>query len=330
MADQTFNMTPFETSTLTDAINQTKFAGGGVISRLGLFDESGIATTSATVDFQDNALVLLPTIPRGGVATVHTDSSRSVITIDAVHIPTRSTLYADAIQDRREFGTTNLDSVSAVLNRRLVSMKANIDLTTEYHAYGAIKGQMLDADGAVLLDMFAAFGIAQQTLAMDLGSTSKLLLNTSITAERMSEDALGGATPASFVALCAPDFMDAIRSNSSYVNDLKYQAPNDLFKDFRNGISIGNVTYIECRSSPGLPRRIEAGSAYLVPMGIPGLLLRKFAPAPYMDTVNTPGLPYYAKSEALAFDKGVSIEANSNPISFCTRPSSIVKLLKAA
>jgi Phage major capsid protein E len=321
-----FSMAPFESSTLTDAINKTKYAGNGVISRLGLFEESGIATTSAAIDFEDNALVLLPTAPRGGVSTPHLDSTRSLVTIDAVHIPTRTTLLADQIQDKREFGGTGLDQVQTVLNRRLLAMRANMDLTTEYHAYGAIKGQVLDVDGSILADMYAAFGIVQQTLAMDLTSTTKLLLNTVITAERMSEDQLGGATPTSFVALAAPDFMDALRANPSYVNDLKYQEPNNLFKDFRNAISVGNVTFVECRSTPGLPRRIPAGEAYLVPIGIQGLLLRKFAPAPYLDAVNSPGLPYYAKSEALPFDKGVMIEANSNPISFCTRPGSIIKL----
>jgi hypothetical protein len=50
-----FNMAPFESNTITDAINKTKYAGNGVISRAGLFDESGIATTSAVIDFEDNA-----------------------------------------------------------------------------------------------------------------------------------------------------------------------------------------------------------------------------------------------------------------------------------
>jgi hypothetical protein len=64
----------------------------------------------------------------------------------------------------------------------------------------------------------------------------------------------------------------------------------------------------------------------MVPSGVSDLFVTNYAPADYMETVNTNGLPYYAKQEVMRMDKGVEIESQSNPISICTRPRSIIKL----
>jgi hypothetical protein len=45
-----------------------------------------------------------------------------------------------------------------------------------------------------------------------------------------------------------------------------------------------------------------------------------------METVNTIGLPYYAKQEELRMGKGIDLESQSNPISICTRPRAVIKL----
>jgi hypothetical protein len=58
----------------------------------------------------------------------------------------------------------------------------------------------------------------------------------------------------------------------------------------------------------------------------PELLITRFAPADYIETVNTLGLPYYAKQEIMPFGKGVALEAQSNPIHLPTRPAAIVRL----
>ena len=327
MADNIFSEAFGDSSELTAAINKSKF-NPGTLARLGLFTESGISSTTATIDVADEALTLLPTAPRGGVATVHRDRETGGITVSAVHIPTRATVLADPVQNRREHGGVGLDSPEQVRTRILASMRTNLELTIEHHRYGAIKGQIVDTDGSVLMDTYAAFGIAQTVVNMDFASTTKLLLNTVISAERESERALGGNTPTGFICLSSPDFMDALRANLSYDNALKYAAPSDLLKDYRNGIQIGDTFFIEVRSTPGLPARIPAGEAYLVPQGISDLLVTRYAPGDYVSTVNSPGLPLYVMSEEMPMGKGYYLEGQSNPINLCTRPGSIIKLLK--
>jgi len=45
-----------------------------------------------------------------------------------------------------------------------------------------------------------------------------------------------------------------------------------------------------------------------------------------METVNTLGVPYYAKQEPRRMGKGIDLEAQSNPITLCTKPRAIIKL----
>lgn len=66
--------------------------------------------------------------------------------------------------------------------------------------------------------------------------------------------------------------------------------------------------------------------ALLVPEGVPDLYISAFAPADYMETVNTQGIPYYSKLETLPFGKGVAGEAQSNPLHLCTRPRAQIRL----
>ena len=75
---------------------------------------------------------------------------------------------------------------------------------------------------------------------------------------------------------------------------------------------------------------IPDGIAYAYPEGVPGMFQSKFAPADYMETVNTQGLPFYAKQEPMPFNKGIIGEAQSNPIHFNSLPEAVIKLSVAA
>jgi len=146
-------------------------------------------------------------------------------------------------------------------------------------------------------------------------------------ARRSSEAELGTAYAASWVAWCAPDFIDAVRAHPSIEAALAgWQGATMMTADHRSGdLVVGGVRLVE------IPNRankvyIPAGCAYLTPEGVPDLFVTHFAPADYVETVNTEGLPLYAKAELLDFDRGVSIESQSNPISICSRPRTVIKL----
>jgi hypothetical protein len=49
-----------------------------------------------------------------------------------------------------------------------------------------------------------------------------------------------------------------------------------------------------------------------------------------METVNTMGIPYYAKQERMKYDRGVELESQSNPIMLNTLPEAVIKCTVAA
>ncbi len=61
-------------------------------------------------------------------------------------------------------------------------------------------------------------------------------------------------------------------------------------------------------------------------MGVSGLFISRFAPADYIETVNTPGLPRYAKVWVPQNGKKAEIEVQTNVISLCTRPGALRRL----
>jgi len=101
---------------------------------------------------------------------------------------------------------------------------------------------------------------------------------------------------------------------------------DSLLGDRRQAFTFGGVLWVRYRGKVGGAAFVGDDEAYLVPEGVEDLFKSVYAPANYMETVNTLGVPHYAKLERLPFDKGVMGEAQSNPLHICTRPRAVIKL----
>ncbi len=322
-----FNNDAFSVSSLTKAINEQPHVPGR-IGALGLFSEEGITTTSIQIEKVGETLSLVPAGERGAPASPASGDKRTMVSFNAIHLPQRSTILADSIQNVRAFGSENeLETVQNVVNQRLAKQRRKLDATIEYQRMGAIKGLILDADGATeLVNLFTQFGVTQQTLDMDLGGATDARVK-SIAAKRLVEAALGNGTYSGLRAMCASDFFDALISDADVKAAYdRYMDGEMLRNDPRGGFFFAGVYWEEYRGTVGGTDFVGSGEAYLVPEGVPDLFVTHYAPADYMETVNTIGLPYYAKQEELRMGKGIDLESQSNPISICTRPRAIVKL----
>lgn len=326
-----FNNDPFSVVSLTKAINETKHVPSR-ISELGLFSEEGITTTNVMIEKQGNALSLVPSGSRGAPATPVTGDKRTAIPFSATHLAQVANILADEVQNVRPFGAEgDVETVQGIVNKRLTKMRRNLDATIEHHRMGAIKGQILDADGTtVLLNLFTAFGVTQQTKSMVLGTTTTKVRQKIVEAKRLIEAELGGLMYSGVRALCSPGFFDSFVGHDSVVAAYdRWQDGEFHRQDIRAGFYHGGVFWEEYRGTVGGVSFIADGEAYLLPEGVPDLFVTHYAPADYLETVNTIGLPYYAKQEELRMGKGVELEAQSNPISLCTRPRTVIKLTAA-
>ncbi len=250
------------------------------------------------------------------------------MSLPSVHLPQRATINADEVQNVRAFGSeTDEMTVQSLVNKRLVKLRRNIDTTIEWQRMGAIKGQVLDSDGSVLLDLFQTFGLTKTTKALNLNVDATKVRSVVVGAKRTMEQKLGGLEYSGIRVLCSAPFFDAFVDHPAVQRAWdNFQDRAQLQEDLRGGFKFAGVYWEEYRGNISGQSFIADGKAHMVPEGVPDLFSTTYAPADYMETVNTIGLPYYAKQELAEFNKGVEIEAQSNPITFCTRPDALIEL----
>lgn len=96
------------------------------------------------------------------------------------------------------------------------------------------------------------------------------------------------------------------------------------------GFYFAGIWWENYRGHIGSNYFIAAKNAIAFPEGCPDLFQENLAPAPFIETVNTVGLPYYAKQEPLRWNLGIEIHGQSNPLPICTRPGALIKLVQTA
>ncbi len=320
----------FSVSSLTLAINEQPYVPGR-ISQSGLFTEQGINTTTVQIEKKGEVLSLVPAAPRGAPGKVASRTKRNMIPFNAVHLPQQDTILADSIQNVRSFGSeSELQSVQTVVNNQLAVMRRDLDATMEFHRIGAIKGLILDADGSELLNLYTAFGVSQQTHNMKLTTASTKVRVLAIQAKRKVEEALGGAMYTGIRVYCGSTFFENLISHADVEKAYERWLDGEALRnDPRAGFPFAGIIWEEYRGSVGNTSFVAAGEAHMVPEGVSDMFITRFAPADYFETVNTNGLPYYAKQELMRFDKGVDIEAQSNPLNLNCRPRATIKLTES-
>lgn len=331
-----FNQDAFSLRSLTAAIIKAPYRPGR-LGELGLFSESGITTTTVQVEEKDGQLSLIPTTPRGGPADTIGADARRMRSFLVPHLARESTILADSIQNVRAFaGETELETVQSVVDQRLATLRAMHEVTLEHLRIGALKGLILDADGATtLFNLFTEFGVSQQTHEFDFADADLMVRNECVTVLRLIEDELGAAAYTQARAFCSPSFFDELVKHPSVTESFKYREGEMLRQDIRRGFLYGGIVWEEYRGKVGAIDFITDGEAYCFPVGamtVKGPLFQTyFAPADFEETVNTVGRPIYAKQapDPSGLNRFRLLHTQSNPLPLCLRPRTVIKLTMA-
>lgn len=326
-----FNNDAFGVSQLSLAMNDVVPHQPGRIGQLGLFTEEGISTTSVTIESIGTTLNLIQSSERGSPPKPVGGDKRKLRSFSVVHLSRTGSVLADEVQNLRAFGSeTEVETVQNLINRKLGKMKRDMDATHEWQRMGAIKGQVLDADLSVLLDYYTDFGVAQNTKSFVLGTATTKVKIKCIELQRQIEAELGGIMHSGVRVLCSPGFFDSFVGHDAVIAAYDRWMDGQFQRETqRKGFWFGDIWWEEYRGKVGATEFIADGEAYAVPEGIPDQFVSYFGPADYLETVNTQGLPYYAKQWNMEGDKGRVIEAQSNPLHLNTRPRAVVKLAAA-
>lgn len=323
----------FSMRSLTSSVNEMTYVPGR-IGQLGLFQESGIATTKVMIENREGQLVLVPASTRGGPAHQNVRDRRKVRTLETVHLAIEDTVPADEIQNVRAFGSESLlTGYQQEVDQRFASMGRKLDATIEHLYIGAIKGIVVDADGTTeIYNLFDEFGInAPDTVFFDLSASdpgSGAVRKKCNSVIRDIEDSLGAAPYTSIHAMCGSTFFDNLVDHPECRE--AYQRWNDgqALRDrtARRTFFYAGIMFEEYRGKVGDVDFVEADEAHFFPTGVPELFRMVYAPADFVETVNTIGLPRYAKmSTDQEFQRWVKLHMQSNPLPYCTRPGVLIK-----
>lgn len=344
-----FTSDAFGVVSLTRAVNDIT-PQYGRLGAMGLFRDEGVMQRTAAVDFDPITNQLLPQSQWGGAGVANKTAVGRSRSYSIPHFPVNDSILAADIQGRRIPGTDAVQDMQWLFAKKMKEMKLKLEQTLEWMRLGVLKsGQVKDGNGTLILDIYADFGISQATTSFVLGTSTTDVMGKIAGVKRTILQNLRGELMNGFVAICSDGFYDAFVSHANVKLAFTYfqnpvgqnlaedysgtvVQPNSagLFAGGIRGFSFGGVTWVNytgsVTDSTGASQPlVDANSAYLFPTGT-DVFRNWYAPADYMETVNTEGLPFYAKQRPLNFDKGIEVECQCNPLPICLKPLVVQKL----
>jgi hypothetical protein len=319
---------------LTLAINNLKFVPG-YVSAKGIFSTSSIATTLFAIEEKNNVLTLVRPTPRGGPGQTMPRVRRAMRALSVPHFEINDAVMAEEVQGVRPFGEeTGTEAVMTKVAERMATAGQSLEYTQEYSRVGAIKGVITYADGTTL-DLFKEYEVpVPSNIDMNLDFTGtpdgSLRLKCAQIIRTMGAN-MEGITFSGVEALTGDAFFDAfIKHPEVRQTYLNYQAAAELRSGYidPNGLTwasfvFGGILWTNYRGYVGTTPMIETNMAYFYPTGVPNLFSTVYAPADYIETVNTMGKPRYVKQYTMPNDKGINLDTQMNVLNFCTRPTAL-------
>lgn len=324
----------YDLVSMTAAINKLPYKPGR-LGQLGIFKEQGVSTLSVFVEEQHGKLSILSTKPRGTMDQVRHGTKRYARSFTIPHIPVNSAVMADDVQGVRAFGSeSEVEVVATKVAEKMQGMRDDIETTHEWHRIGALKGVVYDADGTtVIYDWFDEFGISPKVIQFDFSETDEWVAKDvklqAAEAKRYLQDTLGNTAFTGIRALCGKDFWDHLMTCTEVKKAFDRQNESKFLRDQQargDGFEYGGIWWEEYRGQIGSHYYVDPSVAYAYPEGA-DIFTVNYAPANFIETVNTIGKPMYAKQRVMDFDIGVELHAQSNPLFMCTRPAALIKFV---
>ncbi len=330
-----FNSSAFATRSLTTAVNIRENIWGK-LNGMGLFRDVPETHYLIAVERQTQSLKVLPAVARGGPPTKNGRRDRKLIPLEIPHIPIEDRILAADVQGIRAFGQeSETEQVMDLVNVRLEDMNQSMDLTLEFMKWGLLNGSVVDGDGVELLDLFTAMNVTQEAQAFTFSSDSTNIEKAVVDLKRYFEQNSKGLPYTGIHVFCSDGWWDVFKAHPKVekIYNVYMNSGRALGEDYRNrfeawGVSFENVSGSWTNMAESTVRQVPTDEAIAIPMGAP-IFETHNAPADFMETVNTPGLPRYSKQAVdRDYNRYVKLLLESNPLPFCTRPDMIVSLTK--
>lgn len=304
----------------------------GRINDLNLMPVKGVVSRDIAIEERNGSLALIPTDRLGGPGTTGASGKRQVRTFRVPSLIQEDFASPQDVLGIRAFGGNEQANLANLLADKLQTCRAKHDITLEHLRMGALKGQILDADGSIIYNLFTEFGVTQKVIDFKLGTAGTDVRAKCLEVKRHIEDHLLGDRMTATRCLVSPEFFDKL-TNHAQVKEAfaNYQAAQErLGGDMRTGFTYGGLIFEEYRAITtglnGPMRFIADGEGHAFPEGGLTTFTTHVAPADFNEAVGSLGQLYYAKTQAAKFDRGWDIHTQSNPLPLCHRPAVLVKM----
>jgi hypothetical protein len=332
-----FTSNAFSTLSLTDAINKLKYVPGRV-SAMGLFAETGVATTSIAIEEKNGVLSLVAPTGRGGPGVMVERGRRKLRSVAVPHFQIDDAVMAEAVQGVRAFGSeTETETVMGKIMEQSALHVASLAASQEYARVGAVKGLVTYADGSTL-DLFGLFEVdqvAERDWDLDNASpTAGVVRKACAAVYRQMADILEGTPFAGIHAICGDAFFDDLIAHpeiratylaSQEARELRTGYVGNGQQGVYGAFEFGGIVWENYRGSVDGTNFVDTNKAHFFPTGVAGLFRTYYGPADYIETVNTIGRRLYEKMFPMPNDKGMSLEVQMNSLEICTRPRALLQ-----
>ena len=333
----------FKNTEFVDAVVQTPLQYG-YINSLDLFNTRGTNQTAIVFDKDYITTTLLPQVARGDKSSTqgkeHNVDSFALRTSYFKH---SDRLTVEDIQGWRKTGSAESETLANATAEKLTDMRRVYDQTSEYLKLQALKGVFKTPDGAVVADMFAEFGITQNTLNLQLG-TATTDVDSKIRQLKtlISKNVLNGGAIGSVEVIIDPLTFDKLISHPNiknayqfYMNSGRQVLRDDLSNYMQYGImdvfEHRGVRFVSYDATFNLPngtteQAFADNTGLAFAGGVRDLFRGYYAPSNKLSAANTNGQELYMTAKVDDEDEYVEFTLETAPLYFCTRPASLVSL----
>ena len=305
------------------------------LGQLGLFRYEGVTQRSVVIEQAEGVLNLLPTVPLGGPPTVANRDVRAMRSFTVPWIPHDDVVTPQDIQGVRGFGVADAaDPLATIMERKLTRMRVKHAQTREYMEVNALRGIVKDGAGTTLYNYLTEFGLAQQAVDLVLGTATTNVQAKIREVLRKLETELKGETMTGVLALTSPELFDKLIGHGKVEEAYKYfssTGAQPLREDTRRRFPFAGIVFEEYNatvtlSTGGTETLIPAGEAIAFPLGTLDTFVTYGAPANLIETVNTVGLPMYARQLARPDGSAIDVKTEASILPVNKRPRLAVRL----
>jgi hypothetical protein len=312
----------------------------GMLNGMGLFGEVGIVDRHVKIETKDSSLQIIATSPIGTPAPADdSPDNRNVRLLPTFRHAKKYTLLAEELQGVRRFGSDDeMESFDTKVLEKLDLIQREQRQTKEFLRWGALKGNVYDADGTtVLYNSYTAMGESQKTVEWDLNETTgdPIQDGTNELLDYFEDEALGEMITGA-VVLCSPGYHDKLMKNTAFRDAYKYFSgqPNPHRDTLRRPFEFKDLIYVRHRGKCTFKKSdgtlvthqfIPDNEAIAVPLGTAETFRTFFSPGEFIEAVNTIGQEIYVKPKLMDLDMGLELHAFSYPLNIVTKPRLVVK-----